>query len=240
VDYHLTISQDGVATVDHPVQLTAYTKRQSKGMIDVEDDEPTALPQTALKWSVAAAPDVATISDSGVFVAHRPGAYKVKVNYTDLQAETVVHVGAASAASSDEDTGTSFSVDTTGTKEPAPGTPSSGASVFTGTYKGTLGLSFGKQTAQVPWEFTVDAAGKVEGGFQHTWNPNAAIKATFKGSVADDGRMTTSGKATNSGTNGGAPFSSTGPITISGTIAGATFSGGFGSGVPVSFTAQRQ
>jgi len=97
---------------------------------------------------------------------------------------------------------------------------------FAGTYKGVMSLSMGDQTAQIPFEFTVDAFGGVKGGFEHSWNRDAHIKATFAGTVADDGTMTTSGKATNSGDSGGVPFSSSGDITVNGKITGTTFTGG--------------
>jgi hypothetical protein len=181
-------------------------------------------------WTVKDNPVGASISNMGVFVAHRPGQYTVDADFNgagDQHTFTVSNPSPTSspATSTTASDGVSFSVDESSS--------ASGGDVGTlaGTYEGTMPLIFGSQKATVPFTLTVDSAGKVSGRFRHVWKPMNGIKstlnATFSGTVTADGKLTAAGTATSSGTNQGQPYS-TPPnrLSVGGQITGTHFVGG--------------
>jgi hypothetical protein len=144
----------------------------------------------------------------GVFTASKPGAYKVSLLLGDGVRDTVTVTVAEQ------------------TENP-----------FAGTYKGTMDASGDLGPAEIPWSFTVDADGKVKGGYQHAWSSEVKVKCTFSGTVSDDGRLVAPGTMTVSSGAGSTSES----VELDGKISGTAFVGSFnGSGGSFHVTAERQ
>ncbi len=211
-------------------------------------------------WKTDAYPSGGRISQDGVFTApNKPDLYRVSAEYrradgTDVSADAFVSVEPPDVRpeeSTAPSEGVSFSVDEpSGVETAQPGVTGTLGGAFAGTYNGTLSLAWAKQTAVVPFTFTVDSAGGVSGHAEHSWKPWNTIKNTtkikFSGTVSSDGQLTASGTATSSGTRGGGeqPFSSKGAIRVGGKITGTRFAGGFdspgGTAEPSGWNAERQ
>jgi hypothetical protein len=117
---------------------------------------------------------------------------------------------------------------------------------FAGTYKGnmTFPLIAGLPDSeiQVPWEFTVDDEGHVEGGWDYA-RTDFAYKCSFTGQVTEDGRLTASGSGSVTISWAGNTKTDSGTLDLNGGITDGEFVGGFtasSDGSAFEVTAQRQ
>jgi hypothetical protein len=237
----LRLQGTSAVTVGTPSQLNVSVLYNDEIHVT---DEARAKDAASLTW-VVIPKDGAAISSSGVFTATKPGEYMVTVtldngNNNPVFAETRVTVSDAELTTTTTTEPTESSTEST---SESTSTTAAATSGYAGTYKGTLPLSMtGGPEIQVPWEFTVDGEGHVEGGFQYQWGPNLVTKATFSGQVSADGRLDASGTSTNESTVAGQVHSISGPISLSGDISGDEFAGPFGGegGFSEPVTATRQ
>ena len=229
----LRLQGSSAVTVGTPSQLNVSVLYNDEIHVT---DEARAKDAASLTWVVIPR-DGAAISSSGVFTATKPGDYMVTVTLDNgknsaVFAETRVAVTDAELTTTTTTEATESSTESTSeptTTTTTTTTTTAATSGFAGTYKGTLPLSMtGGPEFQVPWEFTVDDEGHVEGGFQYQWGANLVTRATFSGQVSEDGRLDASGTSSNDSTVAGQVHSVSGPISLSGDISGDEFAGPFG------------
>lgn len=171
-------------------------------------------PPASLRWTVEPS-DGAVVSPGGNFKASKPGVYRVTATLTNGSNEND-HIFI---------------------------TVTSPESAFEGTYQGTIAASSNLADAQVPWEFTVGADGKLKGGYRYALTSQVKMAVTFTGVVAEDGGVAARGTGTGSGVANGKRTSVSSAISLTGKISGTTFSGSFAGGKGskgLTVTAERQ
>ena len=189
------------------------------------------LARMGLKWSVQPT-DGARVDGGGSFEATKPGVYTVTVSMPDSSLAASAEIQVTEAT---EKTDTS-----TETTEETETTSTTAGNTFAGTYAGSWLWTAGQSRADVPWAFTVDDQGTLNGGFDTMLSADTRVVCVLTGQVSDDGMVDASGRADATVTGAGSnstPMTLTGQIAADGTFTGKLAGAG---GQAVDVTAKRR
>jgi hypothetical protein len=220
----LALKADNRTVAGVPLQLVAYLDYFGSERGPTADE--AAWDRAQLEWTVQPSGG-ALISREGVFKGTKPGVYSVTVQWYQrsrrLVATTKVYVTEARSTDTTEETETTEGSETTESTEitePTETTEGTVASSYAGAYAGTWTMTM-FDTRDVPWGFTVDAEGNVQGGLDYSWDGLAELSVTLTGRVSNDGVLTASG----TGTTKTEAESVSNAVSFNGQISGATFTG---------------